>query len=106
MRCNHLSQMTRGWFVGPFTPAVLNTHACEAAVKHYKAGESEPRHTHRVADEITVVISGRIAMNEFVFETGDIIHVGPGESVEFRAVEDSVCAVVKVPGVPGDKYPG
>jgi len=56
------SEMIKGWFVGGFTPTAHSTDACEVAVKHYKAGETEGAHYHKVATEITMVLSGRVRM--------------------------------------------
>jgi quercetin dioxygenase-like cupin family protein len=102
---NSLSEMTRGWFVGAFSPSVLFTRDVEVAVKYYKAQDVEQPHFHKVATEITVVLSGTVVMNGQRFVTGDIVTVVPGEVVYFSALEDSSTVVVKIPGVDGDKYP-
>ena len=44
MRVGNLEKMVKGWFVGNFEPTLLNTEACEVAVKSYKAGDSEEMH--------------------------------------------------------------
>lgn len=98
--------MIRGWFVGEFKPTCLATQDVEVAVKRYSAGDSEPRHHHKVATEITFVVSGEIEMNGTRYKEGDIVTVEPGESVEFRAISDSINVVVKVPGAKDDKYAG
>ena len=41
MKTDHLSAMVKGWFVGGFSPAVVQTNDVEVAVKHYKAGDKE-----------------------------------------------------------------
>ena len=55
--------MVKGWFVGRFTPTVLSTNDVEVAVKHYKKGDYESAHYHKIATEVTVIISGRVKMN-------------------------------------------
>lgn len=104
MTTAHLKNMTNGWFVGNFEPSLYKTNDCEVAVKGYKVGDSERRHFHKVATEITVIVKGRVKMFEREFSEGDIIIVEPGEATAFEALEDSVNVVVKLPGVNGDKY--
>lgn len=96
--------MTRGWFVGNFSPTAFSTESAEVAIKNYKAGDREKAHYHKTATEITVILSGRVRMNEQEFISGDIIVISPGEVVEFEALENSSNVVVKVPGVLHDKF--
>jgi quercetin dioxygenase-like cupin family protein len=96
--------MINGWFVGGFTPTALNTQACEVAVKNYQAGAFEAKHYHKIATEITVVISGQIRMAGRYWESGDIIILEPGEVTDFEALTDSTNVVVKLPGALNDKY--
>jgi len=98
--------MFRGWFVGSFSPTVLDTGHCEVACKRYRAGDREDRHYHKLATEVTLVVEGQIAMNGIHWGAGDIIVVEPNEAVEFEALEDAVTVVVKVPGASNDKYVG
>jgi hypothetical protein len=101
-----LDDMTRGWFVGDFSPTVLATRAAEVGIKHYRAGEREARHYHKIAQEITVIQSGRVQMNGVEYASGDIIVIQPLESTDFVVLEDTVTVVVKVPGAVDDKYLG
>ncbi|MHA4868438.1 hypothetical protein ACXZ1M_12145 [Duganella sp. PWIR1] len=101
-----LEDMTRGWFVGDFTPTVLATRAAEVGIKHYRAGDREARHYHKIAQEITVIQSGRVQMNGVEYASGDIIVINPLESTDFVVLEDTVTVVVKVPGAVDDKYLG
>lgn len=104
MEVRKLEDMVRGWFVGNFEPSCFPTEAVEVAVKNYKAGDKEAAHYHKIATEITEIISGRVRMNETELVAGDIAVVYPGEIVEFEALEDSSNVVVKVPGALNDKY--
>ena len=104
MTIAELSEMTGGWFVGAFTPVVLQTGVCEVACKRYQAGAVEPRHVHRIATEVTLIVSGRAVMNGAVLTAGQIIRLAPGEPADFAALEDTVTVVVKTPSVAGDKY--
>lgn len=104
MRRATLDEMLGGWFVGGFTPTVLSTTDVEIAVKTYAAGDRDPKHHHRIATEVTVVIAGQARMGAAELKTGDIIVLEPGESSDFEALTDVTLVAVKHPGVPDDKY--
>lgn len=100
------SDMHRGWFVGKFAPTCFETNGAEVAVKRYNKGDCEQTHHHKIASEITFVVSGKVSMNDIIYSEGDIVLVSPNESVSFKALEDSINVVVKVPCVKDDKYKG
>lgn len=104
MKVVRLAEMTKGWFVGNFVPTLYQTKDVEVAVKEYKAGDFESAHYHKIATEITVVVSGRVQMNQKIYETGDIIVLDPMDATDFRALTDAVTTVVKIPGANNDKY--
>ena len=104
MKTARLEDMVKGWFVGNFEPTLYRTNDVEAAVKSYKAGEREGAHYHKIATEITVIMSGRVRMNGVEYGTGDIIVMEPGDVTDFEALTDAVNAVVKLPGANNDKY--
>jgi quercetin dioxygenase-like cupin family protein len=104
MECFRLAEMVKGWFVGGFSPAAFKTSDCEVAVKHYKAGQTERAHFHKVATEITVVVAGKVRMAGREWEAGDIVVLKPGEVTDFEAMTDAINVVVKHPGATDDKY--
>lgn len=105
MRIDNLENMIKGWFVGNFDPSVLKTSDVEVAVKKYQKGDSESRHYHKIATEITVIVSGRVKMNDIEYGPGAIITLEPNEATDFIALEDNtVNVVVKYPGANNDKY--
>ena len=106
MKKFHLSQMTKGWFVGDFSPSIIQTQDVEVGVKRYQKGDYEPRHHHKIATEITVIVSGKVRMNEQFYGSGDILVIDPGESTDFEVLEDVTTVVVKYPGAQNDKYTG
>jgi len=99
-----LSEMTKGWFIGNFSPTVLATEAVEVAVKEYPAGFSEEWHYHKIATEFTVIVSGEVEMNGRRYGKGDIIVIPPGVGTDFRTTTPTVTTVVKLPGAVNDKY--
>jgi quercetin dioxygenase-like cupin family protein len=104
MKLNKLNEMFKGWIVGNFEPSLYKTNDFEVAVKKYKAGDKDEKHYHKVATEITVVVSGMVLMNGVTYNSGDIITIEPGEATDFEALSDSVTTVIKVPCVKDDKY--
>lgn len=106
MKTFNLEEMTKGWFIGNFNPAVLQTSQVEVAVKRYKSGEYEKRHYHKVATEITVITDGKVKMNGIIYLPGTIIVIEPNESTDFLALTDVTTTVIKFPGANDDKYLG
>ena len=101
---HRLDRFTKGWFVGNFSPTLIASDAVEVAVKNYKAGESESAHHHKVATELTAIISGRVQMSGEEIGAGEIVKIHPGQSTDFVALTDVTTVVVKMPCVSGDKY--
>lgn len=99
-----LDDMKGGWFVGGFEPTCFKTDQFEVACKQYKKGDIEERHVHKVATEFTVILKGVVEMNGKVFKDQDIIMLDPGESADFKVMEDVMTVVVKFPSILGDKY--
>ena len=104
MKHSRLDDMTRGWFVGAFSPTAHSSDQCEVAVKRYKAGDYEHAHYHKIATEITLILSGRVRMSGGEWQDGDIVILSPGEETDFHAITDAVTVVVKTPGAQHDKY--
>ena len=104
MKVARLEEMVKGWFVGNFTPSLYKTNDVEVAVKEYKIDDAEEAHFHKIATELTAIISGEVLMNGKRYRAGDIITVEPYESTDFRALTDAVTVVVKIPGANDDKY--
>ena len=104
MKTARLEDLVKGWFVGNFEPTLYRTKDVEVAVKSYKAGDREDAHYHKIATEITVIVSGRVRMNGVEYGAGDIVVMAPGDVTDFEALTDAVNAVVKLPGANNDKY--
>jgi hypothetical protein len=101
---HQLDEMVRGWFVGDFEPTAFPSSDVEIAIKHYAAGDAEARHVHKVATELTAVVSGTVRMDGQDLNAGEIVKLAPGEPSDFLALTDAVVVAVKLPAVPGDKY--
>jgi quercetin dioxygenase-like cupin family protein len=104
MQVAKLSQMTKGWFIGNFSPTLYATDAVEVAIKEYPTGFREDWHFHKIATEFTVIVEGSVEMNGCRYAKGDIIIIPPGEGTDFHCLAPTTTAVVKVPCVQDDKF--
>ena len=105
MKTAKLDDMIKGWFIGNFEPSLCKTNDVEVAVKKYNKGDFEDKHYHKIATEYTLIISGRVRMNNKEYKEGDIIIMDPYETTDFECLEDNtVNVVVKLPGANNDKY--
>jgi redox-sensitive bicupin YhaK (pirin superfamily) len=106
MKKYKLSDYKGGWVVGDFEPSIIRTKEFEFMARYYKKGQTESGHLHKIADEITIFISGKCQMDDEIFEAGDVMLMKAGEGFKhFECIEDATTAVIKTPSVIGDKYP-
>lgn len=104
MKIFRLNEMTKGWFVGSFNPSVYRTDECEVGVKEYIKGTVEPKHYHKKAKEITVIVRGKAKFNELEVSSGDIVLIDENEATRFEALDDVITVVFKSKSVLNDKY--
>ncbi len=105
MELHNIKEFKRGWIIGDFTPSLIRTKEFEVAVQYYEKFKGEPKHLHKLADEVTVIISGEAKMNGMVYRAGDVLFIKAGSSTDFIPLtENVVTCVVKVPSIIGDKY--
>ena len=96
--------MIKGWFVGAFEPTAFKTDTCEVAIKHYEANDYDSSHYHKIATEITMIVSGEVEMNGDKYYAGDVIVIEPNDRTDFKALTKATTSVVKIPGQLNDKY--
>lgn len=105
MRKENLNNFYKGWILGGlFDPTLCESTHFELAVKKYKKDEKEDSHYHRFATEYTIIVSGKVKMNNQIYFQDDIIIISPCESTNFEALEDTITVVCKVPYVMNDKF--
>ena len=73
-------------------------------MQRYQSGDYERRHVHKIATELTLIVSGLARMNGEEVRPGQIIVIKPGESTDFEALAETSAVVVKFPCAKGDKY--
>lgn len=104
MKKYNLKDFKRGWFIGNFSPALLNTENFEVAIKFYKKGDYEEMHYHKKCVEYTVIVKGKVKMFNMIFKKGDIIQVNPYDKTSFTSLSSTITAVIKTPSVKNDKF--
>ena len=103
MKVSKLADTQRGWIIGHFSD-ILRTTDFEVGVLTHRKGETWGTHTHRVATEYNVLVTGSMRMCGTELVAGDIFVVEPNEISDPVFHEDCTIVCVKVPSVPGDKY--
>jgi len=104
MKKYNLTDMKLGWFIGQFVPVAFESNACEVAIKYYNKGDYDKSHYHKIATEITVIVDGKVRMNNITYYKNDIIVIEPNDITDFLALSNATTVVVKIPGVLNDKY--
>jgi quercetin dioxygenase-like cupin family protein len=104
MQVYNLSDFTKGWFLGNFEPSLLKTNQFEISIQHYKKGEFVQPHTHKIATEYNVLISGSMTIQNIALQPNNIFILEPNEITNPVYHEECILLVVKVPCVENDKY--
>lgn len=104
MIVKNLKDMHRGWFIGNFEPSIIKTDLFEVALlTHYK-NEDWPKHFHKEAYEVNLLISGTMQIHDTKLFPGDIFLIEKNEIVKPIFFEECKIVCIKSPSIPGDKY--
>lgn len=103
MKKYRIEEFTKGWVLGDFEPTIYKTNQIEVGMKNFLPNETEPSHFQNIATEITIVVSGTIEINGFIYTDGDIILIEPGEVANFKSISSSKLVCIKYPSIPADK---
>lgn len=104
IRVSQLKDMKRGWFLGDFLPAAYSTKDVEVGILEHKKGEEWSAHVHKAADEVNVLISGWMKINNTEIITGQIFVIPKGHLTKAVFYEDCKIVCVKLPSDTKDKY--
>jgi quercetin dioxygenase-like cupin family protein len=104
MKVGKLSNHDRGWIIGDFENSLLRTSEFEVCVRVHPKGEVWPAHTHKIATEYNILISGSMSMCGIELTAGDTFIVEPNEVADPIFHEDCTIVCVKTPSIPTDKY--
>ena len=104
MKVFNIKDMKGGWFIGDFSPSVFKNPFFEVAHHTHSAGYVTPRHTHKIAQELTYIVKGKMNVSGKELNAGSMFIYEPNEVAEVVVLEDVDLVVVKWPSVPSDKY--
>jgi hypothetical protein len=104
MEVFNVDDLIGGWFVGSFKETTYKTDAVEVAYKIHTAGETWEAHYHKLSDEINYLISGEMEINGTKLIAPVVFIIPKGEIAAPIFHTDVKLVVVKIPGIPNDKY--
>ena len=97
MKTFRLEEMSRGWFIGNFTPTCYQTDDFEVNYRTHKAGEEWEVHYHTKTTEINLITKGKMLFNGKELSEGDIFIVEPWQISDPVFMEDTTVVCVRVP---------
>jgi len=104
MKTYNIKDMKGGWFIGNFEPSVFKNPFFEVAHHFHEAGYIGQKHYHKIAPELSYIVSGKLIASGRDLSTGDMFVYEPGDIADVEFLEDTNLIVVKWPSVPSDKY--
>ena len=104
MKLYNIKDMRGGWFIGDFEPSVFKNCFFEVAHHKHEKGHTAEYHTHKIAQELTYILKGKMKVSGKILTEGDIFIYEPYEVADATVIEDVDLIVVKWPSVPSDKY--
>lgn len=104
MIVDSITNYTRGWYVGDFTPSIHSTPQFEVGLLIHKKGEAWASHFHKKAREINLLIEGKMLMHGIELVAGQLFVLEPWEIADPVFLEDCKVLVIKTPSVKDDKY--
>lgn len=99
-----IENFKNGWFIGNFEPSIFKNCFFEVAHHRHAAGYVGALHFHKIGEEVTYILRGKLVASGKTLSTGDIFMYHPNEISEVRFLEDTDLIVVKWPSIPSDKY--
>lgn len=103
MIIRNIKEFERGWFIGDFPKAILNTDQFEVALICCDVG-IHSAHYHKIAVEYNVLIEGKLRIGDIIINPGDVYVIDKFEVTEQEFLEPSKVLCVKTPSVVSDKY--
>lgn len=104
MKTANIKEMFKGWFIGNFEPSVFKTKDFEVGMMFHPKGSHWDTHYHKESTEITLLLVGKMKIQNKIIDPGVIFTLEPFEIADPEFLEDCTVLVVKTPSVPGDKY--
>jgi quercetin dioxygenase-like cupin family protein len=104
MKITRIEDYTRGWFVGDFEPSSYKTKDFEVGFLTHSKDEIWPKHYHKIATEINLLVEGEMILGGKKLTKGDVFVIEPGEVADPQFLTECKLVVIKTPSIPTDKY--
>lgn len=104
MQISKFKDYKGGWFVGNFEPTAFKTDKFEVGYHKYLKGQEWDHHFHKKMDEINLILSGKVIIQDQELISGDVFVINKYEVSDPVFIEDTEIIIVKTPSIPGDKY--
>lgn len=101
----NLKDFTRGWILGKFEPSLAKTDY-EVGLRWNEKGDTEDRHYHKEVTEYVAFAGGVHALNNDIYQDGDVTVIHPYMSANYLCLEPGYCLTVKDQSIPTDKFMG
>ena len=98
-----VDSFVRGWFIGDFEPSILRTKTWEMALLKHSKNEKWDFHYHSQADEVNVLLSGRMMLNGREIRARNMFTIPKKQIACPLFLEDCMILCIKTPSVIGDK---
>lgn len=99
----NLKDFVRGWIIGDFEPSIIRRKDIEIGLLSHKKDEIWPYHIHNETEEINVLISGLMKVNERIIRPNEIFIFPKGVLSCPIFLEDCKVLCIKHPSNPNDK---
>lgn len=96
--------MIGGWFVGNFKPTAYKTKKFEVSYKLHKKNEKWPHHYHKKADEINLIVKGKMKIKNKIVKSGDIFVLKKKEIADPIFIKNTYIICVKTASIKNDKF--
>ena len=103
MKISKIDSTENGWFIGNFPKAIYQTKGVEVSYRIHKAGDLWDWHYHEHLDEINLLISGSMLIQDTLIESGDVFILERMEIADPVFIEDCEIVCVKLPNFTNDK---
>ena len=99
MKILKLKDMKDGWFVGGFQPTAYYTKDVEVNYRVHPKDQQWDVHYHSKVTEITLLVKGKMIIQDKELVSGDIFIIEPWEITDPIFLEDCETICVKLPSI-------
>ena len=100
----NLSDYTRGWLIGNFTPSIEKNIEYEIAYLSHAKKSFWNYHYHKLSKEINILVKGKMIINNIIYMQNDIFIIDKNIISCPIFLDDCEIICIKIPSIPTDKY--